>query len=418
MKTTEKYDDRDNFSKIIRQKLENYSLPVETGSWEELEKRLNVQPEKKRPLWPWLSGISVAASIALVITLYQINKSDHDTTNVSYHAERIEEDVLEEKNLSSDPLPSIETQPAQERNRQPVFVQKISALRQRDVILSEKTVQEEAPKTPEETPEMPVQEAIPVSEPEKQPAKPDSHRQSLYAQEPIDLRKPKSKNRSIAFYVSSGGRLQTVNNTLYAGANTSGLRSSSNILKNTFALSENILSSEDFNQIAHYPPVSVGLSLRKQLTNWLSVESGLTYSYLYCTLEAKVPSTVDASLTLHYLGIPVNLTVNLYPPRNRWNIYFSAGGMVEKGLLSHLHYVQNTYSGTSDAKKTISSNDRIQGLQWSVQAAIGFSYRFNRNYSLFLEPKMSYYFDNDQPFNVRTDYPFTPGVNAGLRHTW
>jgi hypothetical protein len=107
----------------------------------------------------------------------------------------------------------------------------------------------------------------------------------------------------------------------------------------------------------------------------------------------------------------------MYPySRSRWNIYVSAGGMVEKGLFSH--YVQNTYSGTN--KTVTTSNELIRGLQWSVQAAIGLSYRFNQDYSLFLEPKIIYYLDNNQPFSVRVDaeHPIIPGVNIGLRHTW
>jgi len=90
--------------------------------------------------------------------------------------------------------------------------------------------------------------------------------------------------------------------------------------------------------------------------------------------------------------------------------------MVEKGLLSH--YVQNTYSISNGEGTPTVSNEQIRGLQWSIHAALGLSYRFNRGYSIFLEPRVSYYLDNNQPFNVRTEHPFVPGINIGLRHTW
>ena len=396
MKTTDKYADMDNFSEVIRHKLENYSLPIEAGSWEELEKRLNAKPGRKTSLWLWISGISAAASIVLIVTLTYIKKeSDYGTANLSDYAEKIKERVPEEETLSYPSLSSIQT--TQQRRRPEVFISEVSAFRQRDVDSSEET---EETATGISVPEV-------ITIPESRPDNSDLRSEPLLEQEFIDPRKPKNKTNSIALRVSSGGRLHTVNNTLLAAANgsNSGLRSS-DISKN----------SSEFHQIAHQPPISFGLSVRKALTDYLSVESGLTYTFLYSTFETKVPQRVDANLSLHYLGVPVNLAVNMYPyTRNRWNIYISAGGMVEKGLLSHS--VQKTYSGTN-VFETISANERIAGLQWSVQGAIGLSYRFNRDYSVFLEPKISYYLDNNQPFNVRTEHPFVPGINLGLRHTW
>ncbi|MDR2683276.1 MAG: porin family protein, partial [Dysgonamonadaceae bacterium] len=173
---------------------------------------------------------------------------------------------------------------------------------------------------------------------------------------------------------------------------------------------------DDFGKISHRPPVSVGWSVRKTLTDYLSIESGITYTYLYSTFENTFPRG-DASLALHYLGIPVNLVVDLLPHSRKWNFYFSAGGMGEKGLLSHA--VQNTYSpGSDEIVNTNVSNQKISGIQWSVQAALGVSYPFSRTYSLFIEPKISYYLENNQPFNVRTERPFVPGVTVGIRHTW
>jgi hypothetical protein len=147
------------------------------------------------------------------------------------------------------------------------------------------------------------------------------------------------------------------------------------------------------------------------------MESGLNYTYLYSTFENKVPRR-DASLTLHYLGIPLNAAFDLMPhARSPWNLYLSAGGMVEKGILAR--YAQNTYdTGNNVFVSTTITNEKISGLQWSLHAAFGLSYKVNRHYSLFLEPKVSYYLDNNQPFNIRTEHPFVPGINFGLRHIW
>jgi hypothetical protein len=403
MKTTDKYADRDNFSQIIRQKLENYSLPVAADSWGELEKRLNAKPKRKMALWHWVSGVSAAASITLVVIFsYQTQEKEfsHATNSLSYHEERFTESLSVEENVSSIYLPTIQTQ-TENRSRQTVSGTEEFALRERDVVSLEETVREDKEQSdPEET-----------NTPQNPPVN-SGYRQGNLKQEPVAPWKPKNKSRSLALHISSGGRQYTMNNTLIAAAqdNYSGLRAGETS-GNSSLLSEN---PNECNQITHYPPVAIGLSLRKALNDYLSIESGLMYSNLYSTYEAKVLQA-DASLTLHYLGIPVNLAVNLYPrSRSSWNVYISAGGMVEKGLL--VHYRQSSYRNS--ITNTISSDERIQGLQWSVQSAIGVSYRFSRDYSIFLEPKIIYYLDNNQPFNIRTAYPLVPGINVGIRHTW
>ena len=404
MKTTDKYAEKDNFSRIIRHKLENYTLPVEAETWDELEKCLDTKPEKKISLWPWISGISAAASIALVITFSQHKffketyYETRETTSLSYHAERAEKNVSEEENLSSTPLSSVQTQTTQQRSRQEVFVPEVSAIRQRDVISSETEVQKNEESSVSDE----------GDDSESPPANPNSKRGDPFIQKPIDPWKAKSKNTSLALHISSGGRLYTMNNIAITAeqGSYSTLRSSN----------EDIFNPDKYKKITHLPPFAIGLSVRKALNKSLSIESGLTYSYLYSIYEAKI-STEDASVTLHYLGIPINLAVNLYPSsRNPWNIYFSAGGMVEKGLFAHQRYTANDY--TNGGIQTVTVNKRIQGLQWSVQSAIGISYRFNRDYSVFLEPKIIYYLDNNQPFNIRAAYPVVPGIDVGIRHTW
>ena len=406
MKTTNKHTDGDNFSRIIRDKLENYSLPIEKDSWDELEKRLNAKPKKKLALWPWISGVSAAASIALVITLsYHKNLSNHETTNLSNHAERIAENVPEEENLSSAVLPSVQTQPIQQqRNRRKVLAPEGLALREPDVVSPEETIQKDYEST--------VYEQVIQG---KRPPDPIQEQKLIISQ------KLRNKNRSIAFHVSSGGGQYAANpNNRDFSSVLSPSRESFAVLPSysyeDCDASDKRLSSTDFDQITHYPPISIGVSVRKALNDYFSVESGLTYTYLYSSFENKIPRQ-EANLTLHYLGIPINLAFHLYPhSRSPWNIYLSAGGMVEKGLLSH--YVQNTYSISNGEGTPTVSNEQIRGLQWSIHAALGLSYRFNRGYSIFLEPRVSYYLDNNQPFNVRTEHPFVPGINIGLRHTW
>ncbi|MDR0547477.1 MAG: PorT family protein [Dysgonamonadaceae bacterium] len=177
-----------------------------------------------------------------------------------------------------------------------------------------------------------------------------------------------------------------------------------------------MLTPSDFNRMVHRPPISFGLSVRKELTRFLSIESGLSYTFLSSYFENKFPVQQEANLDLHYLGVPLNLIVNIYGNRyTRWNFYFSAGGMIEKGLFSH--YVQTVYEEPSFAI-TSKSDEKIKGFQYSLQSAVGIDFKITKNYSLYLEPKITYYLSNNQPFNIRTEHPLVFGMNFGIRYNW
>ena len=171
-----------------------------------------------------------------------------------------------------------------------------------------------------------------------------------------------------------------------------------------------ILTPNDFANKSFMEPVSFGLTIRKELNKNISFETGLMYTYLLSTFEENGFSHYDATLSLHYLGIPLNLIVPVWK-NPKWEVYLSGGGMVEKGLRSV--YIQNEYIGNQTI--TTDARTKIDGLQWSVNAALGGAYKIYRNIDLYFEPKFSYFFDNDQPLSARTDRPVVIGLTAGVR---
>lgn len=174
-----------------------------------------------------------------------------------------------------------------------------------------------------------------------------------------------------------------------------------------------VLSPENFSEAEYLPPLSFGLTVRKNLTPRLGVETGLIYTYLASKFNNRGIPPEETRLELHYLGIPFNLVVNLWD-HSRWNLYFMAGGMAEKGLRAA--YAYTTYKNRQ--AHTISGKESIDGLQWSVNASIGLSYRFFGAWSLYLEPRFSYYFDSSQPASIRTDKPLGAGLGGGLRYAF
>jgi len=85
--------------------------------------------------------------------------------------------------------------------------------------------------------------------------------------------------------------------------------------------------------------------------------------------------------------------------------------MLEKGIRSA--YVQNQYGGSQIITTTAITN--IQGVQWSVNGAVGATYKLSNDLGIFFEPKTSYYFKDKQPISARTKYPVVIGVTAGVR---
>jgi hypothetical protein len=109
--------------------------------------------------------------------------------------------------------------------------------------------------------------------------------------------------------------------------------------------------------------------------------------------------------------LPLRFAYN-FSTNNKWSIYAAVGGMIEKGLWSV--YVQNQNNLNSIITTTVS--DKINGWQFSLNSAIGGAYNIYKNTAIYFEPKLSYYFDNNQPISIRTENKLVIGFEGGLRY--
>lgn len=172
-----------------------------------------------------------------------------------------------------------------------------------------------------------------------------------------------------------------------------------------------LTNQKEYVDVSHAVPISVGVTLRKDLNRTFAVETGLFYTYLSSNLKKRDVRRKSDRLELHYLGVPVNL-VGYLVNKPQWNLYLSGGVMLEKGLRSA--YTERVYY--PDRVETRIGKTSISGVQVSLNGAIGITYRLFDHWSLYAEPKLYYYFDTDQPISVRTERPFGFGVNAGVRY--
>lgn len=170
-------------------------------------------------------------------------------------------------------------------------------------------------------------------------------------------------------------------------------------------------------EYSHKIPVKVGLTARYNITGRLGVETGLTYSILSSSVKTGNSETgknwSSGSQTLHYLGIPLNISFNILNSRYV-NIYVTGGGMMEKSISGSIktdEYVDGKFD------RTLTTNISPKGLQWSVNAAAGIQANILPQLGFFVEPGVSHHFKNSSRVrSIYTDKPTDFSLGFGLRY--
>lgn len=172
-------------------------------------------------------------------------------------------------------------------------------------------------------------------------------------------------------------------------------------------------------EYSHKIPVKVGLTARYNITGRLGVETGLTYSVLSSSVKIGNSETgknwSTGSQTLHYLGIPLNISFNILNSRYV-NIYVTGGGMMEKSISGNIktdEYVDGKF------ERTLTTKISPKGLQWSVNAAAGIQANILPQLGFFVEPGVSHHFKNSSRVrSIYTDKPTDFSLGFGLRYSF
>ena len=159
--------------------------------------------------------------------------------------------------------------------------------------------------------------------------------------------------------------------------------------------------------ISHHQPLRFGLSLRYGIGKRWSIESGLSYSYHKSDMTSlSGDSEVTTEQRLSYVGIPLNVGYQIWSG-SRFGFYISAGGMVEKMVKG------------SRTTQTATENVSIRPLQFSLNGAAGAEFCIDQSFSLYVEPGLSYHFDNGSPVpTIYQDEPLNFNLNVGLRFSF
>ena len=165
----------------------------------------------------------------------------------------------------------------------------------------------------------------------------------------------------------------------------------------------------------HRLPVRVGLNVAYRLTDRLSVESGVSYTRLSSDMKDGTKDNYSSSnQKLDYIGVPLNVKYRAFGYR-RLSVYASAGLLTEKcvsGKTTHEYVI------SGEKKKHEAEDVAAKPWQLSVNAALGAQFDVLRNVGVYVEPGVSYYFDDRSPLStIYKEKPLNFNLNLGVRYT-
>ena len=166
---------------------------------------------------------------------------------------------------------------------------------------------------------------------------------------------------------------------------------------------------------AHYEhqlPISIQLTLSRQLSRQLSVETGLSYTLLQSTnTTGSSTAYIQERQRLQYLGIPLRMGWQWYS-KSSLSLYTSAGVMLEKPIHSTLdvnHFINDINTYSKQEKLSVP-------LQWSTSVGVGIQYDIMPHIGFYLEPSLQYFFNDGSSIkSYRTEHRFSITLPIGIR---
>ena len=414
----------------LRERFSDYAAPEPEGLWEGIEQGIAGKPRSKMlPVW-LVSGAAVAAAVALVVFLHPEKALESpDLQKQGTLAESVQADIAGDVPVA-EPVEAPVAQPVEA----PVSKSVPFAVASRHTLLSEAEPAVSVPVFEEAVPDavheiVPIEET-PVNQKEEMPDQvghdeKDKHDKKAGHDEQVTpaASAPDRKRFSIGAYHEGGGDasletsrgigLARTGDYLTRSMPGSDIKGGTSQAKNTMM---NMLSSnrESTYQASHRAPVRVGVTAAWQMTDHLSLVSGLTWTALtsHFNESTEGDTRMVGTQDLGYLGVPLRLEAG-WEPVKRLRLYANAGGMVEKGLLATVN--ADSYLGGVESTNLTSHPD-MGGLLWSVGAEAGAEYRLGKAFGLYFAPGVEYHFDNGAEVrSAYTEKPLHWNLDLGVR---
>jgi len=389
-----------DFDKRLRDRLEGVTETA-PDVWEGISKGLE---RRRRQVIFRRFSVAVAAAaavVALALLVFRGPRTEGEVT-APVQIAGTEQPVVTPAEIPDEPAPSETPDIAPIQQQIAAFTKKQAVAVAQKPAVTETPV-EETPAVEGPAEETPVAETPVVEQPAVEQPAVDAP--SLLTEDdlPADYWEEESRPRrthtsqisilSNLTTVSSDGDLLYIPSAMHASSQSGKGQASSQV--------EPITAT---NAPKFYVPLTVGLQVEFPITERFSVGTGLNYSYLVSQYDMLVDKVMyeGAYNQLHYLGIPVTLSYH-FVQTPHVGVYASASAAAEKCVSQRYVYGSNTL------------NEKVGGLQWSAKAGVGVEYWFIPRMGLYFDPSLVYFFDNKQPFSIRTQQPLQANFEIGLR---
>ncbi len=207
--------------------------------------------------------------------------------------------------------------------------------------------------------------------------------------------------------------------SIWQSGSDDGVKGDGDVSDEYGALEEVIVGNVDksvYTRKSHRQPVRIGVSASWNLGMGWSFGTGVTYSYLSSDLvSGTTESHYSTHQKLHYVGVPLNIGYTFFSHR-QLSLYGTVGGMVEKCVKGESTTVFSVY-GKEESPQYDEINENR--LQYSANAALGIRLDIADHVGFYLEPGVSYHFDNHSGVtNIYKDTPLNFSLGLGLRYSF
>ena len=420
----------------IKDALEDFTIEEPEGLWAAVEKGLKPSTRAFSPALAAGVSLAIAASFAIVgVFLFKIPENSNATAPaLALVEESISESAPADENVPAPGLLAL--------NEKPIASPAVAALAaaESSVPRSQKSTSEQLPAAISSMSENPDYTSSAqasgdsLSAPEKKEntelrgtAPESSEDEGRITLEEFLARENEWKSEpgprvSLSLSLSGGGG-KTNEMSGYSGFNCSALvsavsmRGDGNSLNRSYAavLHDNI-DRKVGTEVRHRLPLQFGLTAEYKLSRRMGIESGLVYTRLVSELTSGTEdSNYKTTQALNYLGVPLALNFS-FANTKFYSFYTSVGTMLEKCVsgksVTDYHYVGGNHFGTDESI-------RVDALQWSAKASLGFELSLFGPARLYFEPGLRYNFPTDTPVQtIYSERALNFNLRGGLRFSF
>ena len=405
----------EDWTDIIGEELENIEEPLPADDWSVLQQKYAAaQKRKKAAAFAWAGGItSVAAAVALVLLLVRPDSTVVENDLVAETLPPIEEVVPVDSSLVESAIDTVlyVTTPVQKKVSIPVDVVKKTA---DDVLVAENHTEEIPSENTEEvfdvirdTTSLKDKLLADASTTNKKDSNEDAYTQPTgnfgFDDFPEDEPRRKRRPMSIGMSGSVSGspiiKMMDVANPEVPPDFE--MPKDTTDVETPAPAAVMMRNSRKYNEsYRHEIPISFGVSVRYNLTDKLSVNTGLNYTR-YTSTRERYYYTGGADMDkqyAHYLGIPVRLDW-LAVNKKHFNFYIGAGVQADKCIYATV------------------GNERLREKEvlFGLNGALGFQVNIVPMVGLYFEPEISYALNEGSIETFRYNEPLMISARAGLR---